>query len=151
MLADLWRLMVALCDVRALARFLTPDRLAITVLGTASHLKRELAEKAGKTITPMLVVSNEPFYAITQAAQAVGDGKAKNLLIVYPTGNLEGRYHHSAPEKTPTVPNNSSLCHAVSSAHRPPREAPNMAAGPKAHSRPRWSAAAGRTTRDKYC
>lgn len=31
----------------------------------------DLAEKAGKTITPMLVVSNEPFYAITQAAQAV--------------------------------------------------------------------------------
>lgn len=30
------------------------------------------AEKHGKTITPMLVVSNEPFYAITQAAQAVG-------------------------------------------------------------------------------
>jgi amino acid transporter len=32
----------------------------------------EAAEKHGKTITPMLVVSNEPFYAITQAAQAVG-------------------------------------------------------------------------------
>ncbi len=32
----------------------------------------EVAEKAGKTITPMLVVSNEPFYAIAQAAQAVG-------------------------------------------------------------------------------
>lgn len=30
------------------------------------------AEKHGKTVTPMLVVSNEPFYAITQAAQAVG-------------------------------------------------------------------------------
>lgn len=30
------------------------------------------AENHGKTITPMLVVSNEPFYAITQAAQAVG-------------------------------------------------------------------------------
>jgi acetyl-CoA acetyltransferase len=33
-----------------------------------------------------------------KAAQAVGDGKAQTLLIVYPTGNLEGRYHHSAPE-----------------------------------------------------
>ncbi|MDE2142159.1 MAG: APC family permease [Elusimicrobia bacterium] len=32
----------------------------------------EVAEKAGKSITPMLVVSNEPFYAIAQAAQAVG-------------------------------------------------------------------------------
>lgn len=32
----------------------------------------EAAEKHGKTVTPMLVVSNEPFYAITQAAQAVG-------------------------------------------------------------------------------
>ncbi|HXT02132.1 MAG TPA: APC family permease [Elusimicrobiota bacterium] len=32
----------------------------------------ELAEKHGKTVTPMLVVSNEPFYAIAQAAQAVG-------------------------------------------------------------------------------
>ena len=32
----------------------------------------EQAEKSGKTVTPMLVVSNEPFYAITQAAQAVG-------------------------------------------------------------------------------
>jgi hypothetical protein len=32
----------------------------------------DLAEKAGKTVTPMLVVSNDPFYAITQAAQAVG-------------------------------------------------------------------------------
>ena len=32
----------------------------------------ELAEKSGKTVTPLLVVSNEPFYAITQAAQAVG-------------------------------------------------------------------------------
>jgi amino acid transporter len=32
----------------------------------------EVAEKHGKTITPMLVVSNEPFYAIAQAAQAVG-------------------------------------------------------------------------------
>ena len=32
----------------------------------------ELAERLGKTVTPMLVVSNEPFYAITQAAQAVG-------------------------------------------------------------------------------
>ena len=31
----------------------------------------ELAEKSGKTVTPMLVVSNDPFYAITQAAQAV--------------------------------------------------------------------------------
>lgn len=29
------------------------------------------AEKHGKTVTPMLVVSNDPFYAITQAAQAV--------------------------------------------------------------------------------
>ncbi|MDP3542905.1 MAG: APC family permease [Elusimicrobiota bacterium] len=32
----------------------------------------EAAEKHGKHVTPMLVVSNEPFYAITQAAQAVG-------------------------------------------------------------------------------
>ncbi len=32
----------------------------------------EAAEKHGKTVTPMLVVSNEPFYAIAQAAQAVG-------------------------------------------------------------------------------
>ncbi len=32
----------------------------------------EVAEKRGKTVTPMLVVSNEPFYAIVQAAQAVG-------------------------------------------------------------------------------
>ncbi len=32
----------------------------------------EAAEKHGKTVTPMLVVSNEPFYAISQAAQAVG-------------------------------------------------------------------------------
>lgn len=32
----------------------------------------ESAEKHGKTVTPMLVVSNDPFYAITQAAQAVG-------------------------------------------------------------------------------
>ncbi len=32
----------------------------------------EAAEKHGKTVTPMLVVSNDPFYAITQAAQAVG-------------------------------------------------------------------------------
>lgn len=31
----------------------------------------EAAEKHGKTVTPMLVVSNDPFYAITQAAQAV--------------------------------------------------------------------------------
>ena len=31
----------------------------------------EAAEKNGKTVTPMLVVSNDPFYAITQAAQAV--------------------------------------------------------------------------------
>jgi amino acid transporter len=31
----------------------------------------ESAEKHGKTVTPMLVVSNEPFYAISQAAQAV--------------------------------------------------------------------------------
>jgi len=31
----------------------------------------EAAEKHGKTITPMLVVSNEPFYAVVQAAQAV--------------------------------------------------------------------------------
>lgn len=30
----------------------------------------EVAEKHGKTVTPMLVVSNEPFYAISQAAQA---------------------------------------------------------------------------------
>jgi amino acid transporter len=30
------------------------------------------AEKHGKTVTPMLVVSNEPFYAIAHAAQAVG-------------------------------------------------------------------------------
>ncbi|MBI4060623.1 MAG: amino acid permease, partial [Elusimicrobia bacterium] len=30
------------------------------------------AEKHGKTVTPMLVVSNDPFYAIAQAAQAVG-------------------------------------------------------------------------------
>jgi amino acid transporter len=32
----------------------------------------EAAERQGKTVTPMLVVSNDPFYAITQAAQAVG-------------------------------------------------------------------------------
>ncbi|MDE2492164.1 MAG: APC family permease [Elusimicrobia bacterium] len=32
----------------------------------------EAAEKHGKTVKPMLVVSNEPFYAISQAAQAVG-------------------------------------------------------------------------------
>jgi nicotinic acid phosphoribosyltransferase len=30
----------------------------------------EVAEKHGKTVTPMLVVSNDPFYAIAQAAQA---------------------------------------------------------------------------------
>ena len=30
----------------------------------------EVAEKHGKTVKPMLVVSNEPFYAIAQAAQA---------------------------------------------------------------------------------
>lgn len=32
----------------------------------------EAAERHGKTITPMLVVSNEPFYAISHAAHAVG-------------------------------------------------------------------------------
>ena len=32
----------------------------------------ELVEKHGKSVTPMLVISNEPFYAISQAAQAVG-------------------------------------------------------------------------------
>ena len=32
----------------------------------------EAVERHGKTVTPMLVISNEPFYAITQAAQAVG-------------------------------------------------------------------------------
>ncbi len=32
----------------------------------------EVAEKHGKAVTPMLVVSNDPFYAIVQAAQAVG-------------------------------------------------------------------------------
>lgn len=31
-----------------------------------------LAEKHGKTVTPMLVVSNDPFYAIVQAAHVVG-------------------------------------------------------------------------------
>lgn len=31
-----------------------------------------MAEKHGKTVTPMLVVSNEPFYAIVQAAHTVG-------------------------------------------------------------------------------
>jgi amino acid transporter len=32
----------------------------------------EMAERHGKTVTPMLVVSNEPFYAIVQAAHTVG-------------------------------------------------------------------------------
>lgn len=32
----------------------------------------EMAERYGKTVTPMLVVSNEPFYAIVQAAHTVG-------------------------------------------------------------------------------
>lgn len=31
-----------------------------------------MAEKHGKTVTPLLVISNEPFYAIVQAAHAVG-------------------------------------------------------------------------------
>lgn len=31
-----------------------------------------MAEKHGKTVTPMLVISNEPFYAIVQAAHVVG-------------------------------------------------------------------------------
>jgi len=33
------------------------------------------AEKCGKTVTPLLVVSNDPFYAIAQSAQAVGAGQ----------------------------------------------------------------------------
>jgi len=33
------------------------------------------AEKYGKTVTPLLVVSNDPFYAIAQSAQAVGAGQ----------------------------------------------------------------------------
>lgn len=32
----------------------------------------EMAERHGKTVTPMLVVSNDPFYAIVQAAHTVG-------------------------------------------------------------------------------
>jgi amino acid transporter len=32
----------------------------------------EMAEKHGKTVVPMLVVSNDPFYAVAQTAQAVG-------------------------------------------------------------------------------
>ena len=33
------------------------------------------------------------FESIAQAAQAVGDGLCNTLLVLYPTGNLEGRYH----------------------------------------------------------
>lgn len=32
----------------------------------------EMAEKHGKTVTPLLVISNDPFYAIVQAAHVVG-------------------------------------------------------------------------------
>ena len=35
------------------------------------------------------------FMMIGQGAQAVGDRKCNNLLILYPTGNMEGRYHQS--------------------------------------------------------
>ncbi|MBI5623070.1 MAG: amino acid permease [Elusimicrobia bacterium] len=35
----------------------------------------EAAEKAGKTVTPLMVLSNDPFYAIAQSAQAVGAGE----------------------------------------------------------------------------
>jgi len=48
---------------------------AITMDAEEQHLFTrvlEAVEKHGKTVTPMLVVSNEPFYAIAQAAQAVG-------------------------------------------------------------------------------
>ncbi len=39
------------------------------------------------------------------ASQAVGDGVATNCLVLYPTGNLEGRYHHALPENlAPTAP-----------------------------------------------
>ena len=41
---------------RALARFLTPEHLTITVLGTASHLKKDLSEKAGVPLEKVLVV-----------------------------------------------------------------------------------------------
>lgn len=34
-----------------------------------------VAEKAGKTVVPMMVVSNDPAYAIAQAAQTVGAGE----------------------------------------------------------------------------
>ncbi|MBI5208966.1 MAG: amino acid permease [Elusimicrobia bacterium] len=35
----------------------------------------EVAEKSGKSVTPLVVVSNDPFYAIAQSAQAVGAGE----------------------------------------------------------------------------
>ncbi|MBI4678521.1 MAG: amino acid permease [Elusimicrobia bacterium] len=35
----------------------------------------EVAERSGKTVVPLMVVSNDPFYAIAQSAQAVGAGE----------------------------------------------------------------------------
>jgi zinc protease len=48
---------VRLADVnQALSRFITPDRLTISILGTASRLKKDLADKAGIPADKVVVV-----------------------------------------------------------------------------------------------
>jgi acetyl-CoA acetyltransferase len=68
------------------------DGLSIT---TAKWLIAEF-ERRGHPFTNLKYVDDHAPYigpAMGKAAQAVGDGLAKNLLMTYNMGNVEGRYH----------------------------------------------------------
>jgi acetyl-CoA acetyltransferase len=68
------------------------DGLSIT---TAKWLIAEF-ERRGHPFTNLKYVDDHAPYigpAMGKAAQAVGDGMAKNLLMTYNMGNVEGRYH----------------------------------------------------------
>ncbi|MSQ28980.1 MAG: thiolase family protein [Dehalococcoidia bacterium] len=59
---------------------------------TAEWLVRELGLTNAKYVNSQ---GDNIFMMMGQGAQAVGDGQCSTLLIVYPTGNLEGRYQQN--------------------------------------------------------
>lgn len=59
---------------------------------TAEWLTKQMGLKNAKYLNSQ---GDHIWFLMGLAFQAVGDGLCKTALVVYPTGNLPGRYHHT--------------------------------------------------------
>jgi acetyl-CoA acetyltransferase len=69
--------------------------------GLTTVTARWLATQAGLPNVTFTYDLHQGYYlvghALGFAAQAVGDGRARACLVIYPMGNVRGRYQHSGP------------------------------------------------------